>query len=58
VDAAEALARRLERFEAIDPVVPVTMPEEEVNPVFPGTLDLRIPSTSPRAGIETQELSS
>jgi uncharacterized protein (DUF2126 family)/transglutaminase-like putative cysteine protease len=58
VDAAEALARRLERFEVIDSVVPVPIPEEEVNPVFPGTLDLRIPSTSPRARIEKQEHSS
>jgi uncharacterized protein (DUF2126 family)/transglutaminase-like putative cysteine protease len=55
-DAAEALARRLERFEVIDPVIPVTMPEEEVNPIFPGTLDLRIPSSSPSVRIETQEL--
>ncbi|HUB30037.1 MAG TPA: hypothetical protein VL967_10080 [Terracidiphilus sp.] len=45
VDASEALARRLERSEVIDPVVPVSMAEEEVNPVFPGTLDLRIPSS-------------
>ena len=48
VDAAEALARRLERFEVIDPVVPVTMPEEEINPIFPGTLDLRIPPPGPQ----------
>ena len=44
-DASEALARRIERFEVIDPVVPVSMPEEEVNRIFPGTLDLRIPSS-------------
>jgi len=56
VDADEALARRLERFEVIDPVVPVRMPEEEVNPIFPGTLDLRIPSTGPRVRNEGQEL--
>ena len=43
VDAAEALARRLERFEVVDPMVPVRIPEEESNPIFPGTLDLRIP---------------
>ena len=58
VDAAEALARRLERFEVIDQVVSVTMPEEEVNPDFPGTLDLRIPRTGPGTRSETQELSS
>lgn len=58
VDAAEALTRRLERFQVIDPIVPVTMPEDEVNPVFPGTLDLRIPRTGPSVRIETQEPSS
>jgi uncharacterized protein (DUF2126 family)/transglutaminase-like putative cysteine protease len=55
MDAAEALARRLERFEIIDPVVPVTMPEEEINPIFPGTLDLRIPAPGPHVRIETRE---
>jgi len=56
VDAAEALVRRLERFEIIDPVLPVTMPAEEINPIFPGTLDLRIPPPSPGVRIETREL--
>ncbi len=46
-DAAEALARRQERFEIIRPVVQVTMPDEEINATFPGTLDLRIPAPSP-----------
>ena len=55
IDADEALARRLERFEVIDPVVPVRMPEDEVNPIFPGTLDLRIPSTGPHLRNEGQE---
>jgi uncharacterized protein (DUF2126 family) len=47
VDADEALTRRLERFEIIRPVVQVTMPDEEINPTFPGTLDLRIPAPTP-----------
>jgi uncharacterized protein (DUF2126 family) len=47
VDADEALARRLERFEIIRPVVQVTMPDEEINATFPGTLDLRIPAPTP-----------
>ncbi len=54
-DAAEALARRLERFEIIDPIVPMPIPEEEINPIFPGTLDLRIPPPRPRVRIETRE---
>ena len=56
VDAAEALARRLERFEVVDPIVPVPIPEEESNPIFPGTLDLRIPPPRPSVRIETQGL--
>ena len=55
-DAAEALARRLERFEVVDPIVPVPIPEEESNPIFPGTLDLRIPPPRPSVRIETREL--
>ena len=57
-DAGEAQARRLERFEVIDQVVSVTMPVEEANPAFPGTLDLRIPRTGPSVRSETRELSS
>ncbi len=45
VNAAEAEARRQERFQINSPQPDrVTAPEEEVNPIFPGTLDLRIPS--------------
>ena len=44
VNADEAEARRLERFEVIDPASRLmTMPEEEINPIFPMTLDLRLP---------------
>ena len=55
VNAEEALTRRLERFEIIDPVVPVAMPPEEINPMFPGTLDLRIPAPRSRVHMATQE---
>ncbi len=51
-NADEALARRLERFEVISPVVQVTMPVEEINPTFPATLDLRIPAASPSARVD------
>jgi uncharacterized protein (DUF2126 family) len=54
--ASEAEARRLERFSMINPIVPVAVPEEEINPIFPGTLDLRIPSRSASARIETREI--
>lgn len=55
-NAAEAEARRLERFEVVNSIAPVTIPEEEINPIFPGTLDLRIPPRSPSARIETREI--
>lgn len=42
--AAEAEARRKERFQVNPtPVGPAVVPEEEINPVFPITLDMRIP---------------
>jgi uncharacterized protein (DUF2126 family) len=56
VDATEALARRLERFEVVGSIAPVPIPEEESNPIFPGTLDLRFLPPSPSVRIETQEL--
>jgi uncharacterized protein (DUF2126 family) len=41
---AEAEERRLERFQVDAPsLLPVTVPEDEINPIFPATLDLRIP---------------
>jgi uncharacterized protein (DUF2126 family) len=55
-DAAEAEARRLERFAIIHPIVSITIPEEEINPIFPNTLDLRIPPRIPTARIETREI--
>lgn len=40
----EAESRRNERFQVHSPrPEDVTLPEEEVNPIFPGTLDLRVP---------------
>jgi uncharacterized protein (DUF2126 family) len=55
-NAAEALARRSERFEDLSSGVPVPMPGEEINPVFPGTLDLRIPPPGPDKHFEALEL--
>ncbi|WP_348261851.1 transglutaminase family protein [Telmatobacter sp. DSM 110680] len=57
-NAAEAEARRLERFVVLDQIVPATIPEDEINPIFPGTLDLRIPPRSASARIETREILS
>jgi uncharacterized protein (DUF2126 family)/transglutaminase-like putative cysteine protease len=57
-NAAEALARRLERFQVVDPLESVPIPGEELNPVFPGTLDLRIPRPGSGISVETRERSS
>jgi len=54
-NAAEAETRRLERFTVVDSIVPVTVPEEEMNPIFPGTLDLRIPPPGNRVRIKARE---
>jgi uncharacterized protein (DUF2126 family) len=44
VNAAEAEDRRLERFQTATPTLnPIEAPEEEINPLFPMTLDLRLP---------------
>jgi uncharacterized protein (DUF2126 family) len=57
IDAAEAAQRRQERFQVNGSTpVPMVAPEEEANPIFPWTLDLRLPAgPKPRAkavGIE------
>jgi uncharacterized protein (DUF2126 family) len=53
-NATEAEQRRLERFQVSDPAPgPVTAPKEETNPIFPITLDLRLPPSRP----ETEEKS-
>jgi len=57
INAAEAEERRMERFEEADPTPgPGAVPEEETNPIFPMTLDLRLPasrrsSSSERPGL-------
>ena len=44
INATEAKARRLERFQKFDDTLgQMAMPEEETNPIFPMTLDLRLP---------------
>ena len=44
-NAAEAAARRAERFQRVDaPSGPMAAPEAETNAVFPMTLDLRMPA--------------
>jgi uncharacterized protein (DUF2126 family)/transglutaminase-like putative cysteine protease len=50
VDAAEAEHRRLERFQVIGhSVAPLVVPEDETNPIFPATLDLRLPPPDPKS---------
>jgi len=49
-DAEEAKARRLQRFQVSEPPSdPMPSPEEEKNPMFPMTLDLRFPAPGTRA---------
>jgi len=53
-NAAEAEERRRERFKINKPVqASATVPDAEVNPVFPMTLDLRIPGPGQSARIES-----
>jgi len=43
VDATEAENRRKERFQMEDPPIgPMAAPEDDINPIFPMTLDLRL----------------
>jgi uncharacterized protein (DUF2126 family)/transglutaminase-like putative cysteine protease len=56
-NVAEADDRRLERFQVATPaLIPLAAPEEEINPHFPMTLDLRMPPPKQKAQIETSEL--
>ena len=49
-DAAEAGTRRLERFVLSAPAsAPLTIPQDEANPVFPMTLDMRWPAPAERS---------
>ncbi|MGD0630259.1 MAG: transglutaminase family protein [Terracidiphilus sp.] len=45
-NAAEAEQRRMERFQAANTAVPMAPPMDESNPLFPMTLDLRLPPPS------------
>jgi uncharacterized protein (DUF2126 family) len=48
-NAVEAEGRRLERFRRSDgPPLPMAAPDEEINPIFPMTLDLRLPAAGQR----------
>jgi uncharacterized protein (DUF2126 family) len=62
VNAAEADGRRMERFQVGRPALsPMAEPEEEgneINPLFPMTLDLRLPPRGQKAQIETPGLVS
>jgi uncharacterized protein (DUF2126 family)/transglutaminase-like putative cysteine protease len=56
-DAEEARGRRLQRFQVSEPPSePMLKPEEEKNPVFPMTLDLRFPKPGLTPGPIGQEL--
>jgi len=53
VDAAEAEKRRLERFQSYcHNLGRMAAPLEEINPIFPMTLDLRLPALGERARLE------
>jgi uncharacterized protein (DUF2126 family) len=57
INSAEAESRRLERFQAAVPaLIPMAAPEDETNPMFPLTLDLRRVALGPKAQIEMPEL--
>jgi uncharacterized protein (DUF2126 family) len=54
-NAAEAEERRMERFEQVAPPAGVmATPPEESNPIFPMTLDLRLPAPGERPAQQTQ----
>jgi uncharacterized protein (DUF2126 family)/transglutaminase-like putative cysteine protease len=56
VNAAEALERRLERFQVTRAELgPRMTPEIEKSVIFPGTLDLRVPPPLPISQIDTPE---
>ncbi len=53
-NAAEAEGRRLERFQVTSPSLDLAaMPEDESNPIFPGTLDMRVPIRRPKMRADT-----
>jgi uncharacterized protein (DUF2126 family) len=58
-NAAEAEERRRERFQpAVPSLAPMAAPEEETNPLFPMTLDLRLPPHGQKVHIEKPGLVS
>jgi len=55
VNAAEAASRRQERFQVAPAAhIPMSAPEQETNPLFPMTLDMRLPVR----GVESAEPAS
>jgi uncharacterized protein (DUF2126 family) len=59
VNAAEAEDRRMERFQMVAPALsPMAALAEEINPLFPMTLDLRVPPPGQKTRIGTQGLVS
>ena len=55
VNGAEAEVRHHERFQVTSPALnPMAPPDEETNPIFPLTLDLRLPPLERRAQIGMQ----
>jgi uncharacterized protein (DUF2126 family) len=57
VDAAEAEKRRFERFQSPSSELGrMTVPMEEINPIFPMTLDLRLPALGERARLPKHEV--
>ncbi len=59
VNAAEAADRRRQRFQESDPTPGlIAAPEEETNPIFPMTLDLRLPPPGKQTHIKKSGLVS
>src|ERR1700691_3825502 len=59
VNAAEAADRRRQRFQKSDPTPGlIAAPEEETNPIFPMTLDLRLPPPEKQTHIKKSGLVS
>jgi uncharacterized protein (DUF2126 family) len=57
VDAAEAEDRRKERFQTEDPTpAPMAAPDEDINPIFPMTLDLRLTASGKKTQGESTGL--
>jgi uncharacterized protein (DUF2126 family)/transglutaminase-like putative cysteine protease len=58
-NAAEAEGRRMERFKVALPAFsPMAAPAEEINPLFPMTLDMRLPPPGQKAKIAAPEIES